>query len=201
MRGSGILTAVVLLGAASPAAVSAQDSTIHPPTQTQADARLDSLEAAASTPSTAQSAVMEIAKYGEWWMLTQRDITTPPAHVRYPGVVARLVRIYHHTDDVGARNAIVGWMMYQVERGEAVAFLKEVAQEPPASPPEAPPGVAPAWGESLPLQFGAIYTLRFMGTQGKAALQDLVAHGTVREPAARGYLEQLARHGFRREHG
>ena len=68
-----------------------------------------------------------------------------------------------------------------------------MSEKPPVQPP---PGVALVWSDSRSLQFGAIGTLTFMGSEGLAVLQRLHAQGTVREPAARAYLDTLANHGF-----
>lgn len=168
------------------------------PSQAWVNARVDSLVQVALTSADRRSqAVLGIAKFGEWWMLTQRDVTAPPPEVRYPGIVARLARIYRQTDDYSVRGLIMGFMIHQAERTEAVAFLAEVAKQPADPPPPAPPGVGLVWDDTrFPLQYHAIGTLTYLGPEGRAALERLHAEGTVREPTARVYLDTLANHGF-----
>jgi hypothetical protein len=116
------------------------------------------------------------------------DAPPPP----YPGIVARLARIYRACEDYGTRYAIVSAMRAQSERNEAVAFLAQVAQED-ASPATA--GIL-ADDAAFPLPYGAVGILSRLGSEGRGALQRLHAEGTVRHPAARRRLEGMAREGF-----
>jgi hypothetical protein len=198
-------TLIVLLNVwqiTAPAEASAQADSVRAPSQAWVNTRLDSLEQVAVTSGAGDrrwQAALGISGFGRRWMLTQRDVTAPPAEVRYPGIVARLARIYGQSDDYTLRDLIIGEMIQQGERAEAVAFLAEVAQAPPDPAPAVQPGVGRVWDDRFPLQFDAIGTLTYMGLEGRAVLERLHAQGTVREQMARAYLDQLARHGFRRQ--
>jgi len=111
-----------------------------------------------------------------------------------PGVVARLVRIYHQSTEPRVRTLIVDLMGLQAETREATAFLTEVAKEPAAPTP-----VAARPGDDLaePVQRLAVQRLCDLGADGKRALRALRAEGSVKEPTARATLAKLARTGFR----
>lgn len=166
------------------------------------NARLDSLEQIALTsnnPEARSAAVLAISAPGRWWQRTQDDQKTPPTAVRYPGIVARLARIYRQSDDYGVRYSIISLMMPQAERAEAVSFLEEVVEEPGPDPVQPRPGAAVVANDAVfPLAYEAVGALTRMGPQGRAALQRLYVSGTVREPMARALLEKLARQGFER---
>ena len=161
------------------------------------NAKLDSLEHLALTsdnPDQRRSAVSAIS--GAGWLRSALDAPPPPPP--YSGIVARLARIYRQSDDYWVRWSINSLMVPQAERAEAVAFLEQVAQEPLVQPA---PGDTVSVDAPTPLTSGALGALTLMEAEGRAALQRLYAQGTVRQPMARAYLEQLARQGFRKPGG
>lgn len=156
------------------------------------NAQLDSLEKVALTslnPDERRAAVTRLSAPG--WTRSDRELS----EVRYPGVVARLARVYRQSNDYWTRYSIIRLLMPQVERADAVAFLEGIAQEP--GPPPAPPGVALV-DDKWSLQELAVGALTHMGDQGEASLRRLHAGGTVREVTARATLDRLARRGFKR---
>jgi hypothetical protein len=165
------------------------------------NARLDSLERVVRTASiadTGRAAITKIASVG--WFLSEQ--LTPLDKPRYPGVVARLAKIYRQSeaDDYWTRYSIIRLLSFQVERREAVALLEQIAQEP-YEEPVPPPGVAFVNDYQFSLQDVAINTLTLTGPEGEASLKRLHAGGKVREPVARARLEHLARRGFRKDGG
>lgn len=116
-----------------------------------------------------------------------------------PGVVARLVRIYHRSDEQRVRTLIVDLMGIQAETAKAAAFLAQVAKEPPL-PPAAPESGAARTGDDRygPVQRLAVLRLLDLGPDGQKALRALHTEGSVRESRAQATLADLARHGFRR---
>ncbi len=186
----------------APAQAVAQRDTLREPSQARVTAFLDSVQRTAGTHDGAMRAAMIMSHFGEAWIRKPGDAALPPGPVIYPGIVQRMIRLYRQSPDTAVRGLIIGRMIYQAERAEAVAFLGEVAQEPPEPPrpvPAPPPGMGIVKDDiQFPLQWGAIESLTYMGADGRAALERLQAQGTVREPLARKYLEELARQGFRR---
>lgn len=186
-----------------PRAATAQVEKVQTPSQARVNARLDSLERLALTSGESDErwrATLSISAFGRLWMLTQRDVTAPPAEVRYPGVVRRLAKIYQQSNDRTVRSLIIGDMIRQAERAEAATFLAEVAQEPPPAAVPSPPGVALVWDDSqFPQQFDAINTLMYLGREGQAMLRRLHSMGVVREPTARMRLDELARQSFKQQ--
>lgn len=190
----GILVAVLsVVSTSATHEAFAQAHRIVPPALV--NTMLDSLERVALTSPEAdqrRAAITRISAAG--WTRRGPDsaVSLPP----YPGIVARLARIYRQTDDWSVRHAIMSLIIPQAERAEAVAFLAEVAREPPAqAPPEgvfldAPPSPLPA---------EAVGALTRMGPEGRAALQRLHNEGAVREPTARVYLDRLAQQGFHKK--
>ena len=166
------------------------------------NAMLDSLERVAltsSNPDERARAVLAISGPGRLWISAPGANHTPPG-VRYPGIVDRLARIYLQSGKSSIRDVIVYWMLPQAERAEAAAFLAEVASQEAERSPPTPPGVLPVGHDTaFPLPYRAIDALTHMGPEGRAALERLQAQGTVREPSARVYLDQLAGQGFRRQ--
>lgn len=160
------------------------------------NAKLDTLELlVVSSDSCNRRRSTLIAIGGAGWMRNEADAPPPPP---YPGIVARLARIYRQTTDCSLRATVITLMIQQAEREEAVAFLALVAQEPaPALPQPTPPGVV-LGDDNPPVQTLAIGALSSMDQPGEAALRRLQAEGTVREPMAREELERLARRGFQK---
>lgn len=156
--------------------------------------KLDTLERAvlaSASPDARRSAAIAIAAAG--WLRSQPPPPPPP----YPGIVARLARIYRQSEDYWVRYAIIGSMIQQAERAEAAGFLGEVAVEQPAPGPPVPPGVAVVGNDAeFPLPYKAVRALRYMGSEGRVVLERLHAEETVREPMARAWLDTLANHGF-----
>lgn len=171
------------------------------PPASRVNARLDTLERLALTSPKGDervSATIGVASPGRYWFVANPQTEGPP-EVRYAGIVARLARIYRQAD-YRVRSLIVVYMVHQAERAQAAAFLGEVAQEPPEPASPAPPGVAVVGDDTRsPLQADAIGALTYMGPEGRAVLERLHVAGTVTEPTARWYLEQLARRGFQRQ--
>jgi hypothetical protein len=162
------------------------------------NAQLDSLERvalASPSPDERRAAITRISAPG--WIRSEQG-EGPPA-VRYPGIVARLVRIYRQSDDYWTRYSIIRLLIPQVERADAVAFLEQVAQEPGAEP-VAPPDVA-LIEDKWSLQALAIGALIRVGPEGEATLRRLHGAGAVRERTARAELERLAGRGFRKDGG
>jgi hypothetical protein len=162
--------------------------------------RLDSLETAALTGATfgdrldAVSTITRIAgpqviRQGQCW-----DGPNPTA-IEYPGLVSRLATIYHRSQDLSLRRAILGKMLFQAECAEAAAFLAEVAEEPPAER-RPPSGIVIDEGRGS-LQAEAISVLGHLGPSGESTLRRLHGQGTVRDSGAKASLEALAQHGFR----
>jgi hypothetical protein len=164
------------------------------------NASLDSLEQVAlmsDSPDRRSAVVLAISGPGRWWMLTP-GAEEPPSEIRYPGVVARLVRIYRASDEYSLRYSIISLLALQAERAAAAAFLEQVAVEEPPARPVPPPGVAIVLDDySWPLQNEAVGALLYVGPPGRAALQRLYAKGTVRDPIAKATLEKFASEGFR----
>jgi hypothetical protein len=177
---------------AAPGGAFGQQERFLPPSVV--NAQLDSLERVAltsSSPDERRAAITRISAPG--WMRSDQ-VEGRPA-VRYPGIVARLARIYRQSDDYWTRYSIIRLLIPQVERADAVAFLEEVAQEPGAEP-ATPPDVA-LIEDKWSLQALAIGALTRVGPDGEASLRRLHGAGTVRERTARAELEHLASRGFR----
>lgn len=156
---------------------------------------LDTLERHVLSPDSCNHRMTSmITISGAGWVRT--DVSSPPPP--YPGIVARLERIYRQTGECGLREAIVGMMGLQAEAADAAAFLARVAQDqevPQAAAPRPTPGVL-VLVDTPPIQALAIGGLTFLGQPGEAALRRLYAAGTVRQRDAREQLEALARRGF-----
>lgn len=169
------------------------------PSPAWAEARADSLEQEVLTSADSERrwhATLSLAGPGRWWMRTQLDVTTPPREIYYPGVVQRLARVYRRSDDPAVRALIITMMIQQAERSQAAAFLEQLTREVP--PPEPVPGDSVlVITDNRPAWLGMMGALMRMGPEGIAALQRLHAQGRVADPAARRYLEHLARQGFR----
>jgi len=152
-------------------------------------ARQDSLERVAITstdPNQRSSAIIRISAPGRAWYHVQGKDTTDPT-VTYPGIVAGLKRVY---DAVGPRDreVVVSLLSLQAERGEAVAFLTEVATR------------NTEMGEVAPLALVAVSALSRMGSEGAAALRQIHSTGDHATWLTR-HLEDLARTGYRRPPG
>ena len=178
-----LLAAVPLLGA------SAQAGPGRPSTEAL-NAKLDSIEAAALACEKSDRRFSLVAAIAAAGSVQPGPEAVPPPP--YPGIVARLSRIYQACDDYGTRHAIVSVMQTQAERDAAVAFLAEAAQEAPSP---ATGGVL-SHDTEFPLPYEAVGILARLGSEGRAALQRLLSEGTVRDPAARRLLEGMAREGF-----
>jgi hypothetical protein len=173
-----------------PRECSAQEGGGHYLTVEAMNAKLDSLEAAAFSCESSNAQIRRVTMVASWGWKTAGS-KPPPPPPPYPGIVARLARIYRQCEAHWLREAIVTDMPIQAERTEAVAFLAEVAREVPG--PEEPWAIdAP-----LPLSYQAIDALRRSGRGGRAVLEQLHRDGTVREASARARLEAIARNGFR----
>lgn len=197
MKCSWMLIILAVCQIAMPHEALAQVDTSAAPSQTRANARLDSLEQLALSSHDEWHAALAIAEFGEWWMLSQRDVTVSPTVVRYPGIVERLVRIYRRSEDYTVRHLIIGRMIRQAERAQAVAFLTELARQPREPGPPPPPGIAVVADDTRsPPQLDAVSALTHMGAEGRTALEQLHTQGTVQEPMARAQLDTLASHGF-----
>lgn len=118
-----------------------------------------------------------------WFMAHPERSATPPVRIRYPGLVARMEKIFEQTDNASIRLFIVQDLAWQSERGEAVQFLVRVAEGPPGNPEEF---------HNLPEE--SVKSLVAMGPQGLAALRRLKASGAVKDVYALAYLEDLERH-------
>ena len=153
------------------------------------NAMLDSIEALALTCEHSDAQISRIATIAVWGrILPARDAPPPPPP--YPGIVARLRRIYRQCD-AWTHGLIVWWLTGQAEQKETAALLGGVAQEVPS------PDVG--WTDTpFTVQYQAIEELSRMGADGRAVLQRLYTEGTVREPNARTRLEAMARRGFQR---
>jgi hypothetical protein len=152
------------------------------------NALLDSIETLALTCEHSDAQLHRISTIAVWGVI-QPGPHAPPPPPPYPGVVARLVRIYGHCQGSWTHGIIVKQMTLQAEQKETAAFLEEVAQEAASERTDTPPSTVPA---------SAIEVLSWMGAEGRAVLQRLHAEGTVRDWDARARLEALARQGFRR---
>jgi hypothetical protein len=184
-------------GLAADEALGQQDPFLPP---SVVNTQLDSLEKVALTsgsPDARRAAVTRISAPG--WIRSDQPEGPVSPEVRYPGIVARLVRIYQQSDDYWMRYSIIRLLIPQVERAHAIAFLEQVAQEP-GTEPAAPPDVA-LIEDKWSLQALAIGALTRIGPEGEASLRRLHAAGTVRERTARTQLERLAARGFRKAGG
>ncbi len=191
---SGTLVVLCALGSAmAPVRAVGQAAYSLPPAAM--NAKLDSLERLvllSGSCSPRNSALAAIAISG--W--ARNDTIAPPPP--YPGIVARLERIYRQARECDLRGSVIPLMIRQAERDEAVAFLAGVAQEPAPPPASPPPGVAMVLDNPWTLQTDAISALTYLGQPGEAALRRLHAEGMVREPFAKAMLDRIAREGFRR---
>lgn len=169
------------------------------PSPTSMNAILDSLERVALTSTEAEvraRAVMTITGAGRLWTAAPGAGNMPP-RVRYPGIVARLARVYRQSNNASLRAMIVYWMPALDERAEAAGLLAEAAAQEPERVPPAPSGIAVVGNDAtFPLPYLAITALTAMGEEGRATLAWLHAQGSVRETMARVYLDTLANHGF-----
>lgn len=195
----GIL--VLLSQAAFPNSAFAQHDTLKEMSRAEANTFMDSVQRTAGTPERAWRAVSVISGFGERWMKKPGDAEGSPSSVQYPGVVARLAAIYSQTASRRVRQRVLGAMIHQAERGQAVAFLSNVARQPVDTVVAASPGdVSMVDHLRFPLQAQAIEALVYMGVEGSAALQQLHSAGSVREPAAKRRLDELAHGSFRPGH-
>lgn len=169
----------------------AQDSL---PPAAVVNASLDSLEQVALTsdsPDRRSAAVLAISGPGRWWMLTP-GAEEPPSEIRYPGVVARLVRIYRASDEYSLRHSIVRLMPLQAERAAAAAFLEGVATEEPEPPSVPPPGVAPVRDDSqIFLQNDAVVGLLRLGPPGRGGAPATLRGGNSSGPDGQSDLGEV----------
>ena len=149
---------------------------------------LDSIETLALTCEHSDAQLHRISTIAAWGLVPPRS-DAPPPPPPYPGIVARLARIYGQCEGAWTRGIIVKYMSLQSEQKETAAFLAAVAQEAASQRTDTPPFTVPA---------SAIEVLSWMGAEGRAVLQRLHAEGTVRDWHARALLEALARQGFQR---
>jgi hypothetical protein len=90
-----------------------------------------------------------------------------------PGVTVRLKRVYKRTGDTGVRMLVAGSMRNMPEREEAIAFLRRLALQS---------GGAKDFPDT-PME--AIRVLLSMGSEGRAALQELRERQQLRNPLTR----------------
>lgn len=148
----------------------------------------DSLEQVALRSPAAEHrvwAIMGIASPGSAWAMDGNldNLPTTPA---YPGIVARLRRIYPHAD-ARMRSAIVGSLLLQAERAEAITFLGELARTDHV-------------GLEYPIAATAVEWLSRLGAEGAEVLRVLHASGQAIE-VVRKQLDGLARTGYRKPPG
>jgi hypothetical protein len=159
--------------------------------------RLDSLERVVLTsdnPDQRSGAAVDLLSPGTWWHGNADSV--PPSENRYPGVVARLARVYRQSNDLLVRQTILLSMPYQAERTEAIAVVEEAAHE--ANPVSAPRPGSITVDDTPRSPAIAVSVLTAMGPEGEVALRRLYAQGSVQDLRARRLLEELARQGFRR---
>ena len=109
------------------------------------------------------------------------------ADQRLHPVLPRLVHIYGMSADPIVRAAVIQGMPGQRPQTDAVAFLKQVATSMPGS-------THPDFADE---PWEAVSVLSVMGDTGITALRELRSSGTVTDWKARGYLDFIARRGFR----
>src|ERR1044071_9842940 len=98
------------------------------PSLAQLNPWLDNMERIALTdsdPGKRSEAAYWVAFPGTLWVGS--GAAEPPANIRYPGIVARLARIWRQ----GNHPNIIPLIAQQAERADAAALLEEIAQEPP----------------------------------------------------------------------
>lgn len=148
---------------------------------------LDSLvDVALTSPSRDERsrATIGVLSLGKNWYVSHPERSaTPPPEIPYHGLVKRAKTIFNGSHDTILRLFILRWIAYQSERKGAVAFLVRIAQGPPERASEM---------ETMPEQ--AIKSLMVMGPEGLAALCQLKASGSVRDPSARGWLQNMDRY-------
>ena len=94
-----------------------------------------------------------------------------------PGSFARIERVFRHSKDSRVQLGLVNGMLVLTERKEAVLLLEQIAAQ-----------------DSYLAQV-ALSSLLNMGNEGTAVLKRLHERKAVRNPRARGDLEEIARHG------
>jgi hypothetical protein len=130
-------------------------------------------------------AILGIASPGSAWAM-DGNVNNVPTTPLYPGIVARLRRIYPHAD-AGMRERIVSSLLLQAERAEAIAFLGELARTDHV-------------GLEYPIAATAVEWLSHLGTEGAEVLRVLHASGQAIE-VVRKQLDGLARTGYRKPPG
>lgn len=106
---------------------------------------------------------------------------TSASRTPYPGVAARLRRLYEATEDRAVRLAAVSSMVRQADAAEAVAFLETVARE----------------DRSDSRAENAVANLTSYGDEGRAALMRLYDDDSVTSARARMLLRTLEKTSFR----
>lgn len=150
------------------------------------NARLDSLEQVARHApnlATRTSALIRIAQPGRVWAYHGEAAPI----VVYPGIVARLRRIYPSVDPYG-RGVIVRGLSVQAERTEALTWLRELTRSTETS--DGHIGIAAE----------AVEALARMGPAGEEELRRLHLSGEA-DPGTQKMLDRLARTGYRRPPG
>lgn len=150
------------------------------------NARLDSLEQIAlhtPNPATRASALIRLTEPGIVWALHRE----PAPIVVYPGIVARLQRIYPSADSY-SRGMIVRGLSVQAERSEALTWLRELTRSTDMS--DGHIGIAEE----------AVEALAKMGPGGEAELRRLHLSGEA-DPGLQKMLDRLARTGYRHRPG
>ncbi len=149
------------------------------------NARLDSLEQVArgtTNRATLFSAVMRITASGLVWAYAGEAAPI----VVYPGIVARLRRVYPSVDPY-SRGAIVQGLSAQAERSEALAWLRELA-------------TSSDMADEFSIAEVAVEALARMGPMGEEELRRM--HLLKAEyPEIQKMLDVLARTGYRRPPG
>jgi hypothetical protein len=152
--------------------------------------RLDSLERVIRLSDSAlqqRAAIRELASYGDWRLLAQAKSPAPAGQVRYPGIVARLVRVYPHIKSTWVREEVIEVMPLQAEELPAATFLEQVATDTTHRRSNV--------GHNLTLPAFAVMMLTYM-PEGRESLRRLHATRAVKEPKARSVLDSLARRSF-----
>lgn len=126
------------------------------------------------------SAVTRIGEPGIVWALQHE----PGPVVVYPGIVARLRRVYPTVPPL-VRGQIVQGLSIQAERPEAIAWLLELTKSDETT------------DGHIPIAAEAVEALARMGPQGEEALRRLHLSGAA-DPALQKMLDVLARTSYRR---
>lgn len=152
------------------------------PFRARRDSLLDALERLAMTSDHRQvwsAAAARIACAG------QPDQGPPAA----TGIIARLTRMYHRTQDVGVRSNIMDRLPEQAERLDAAALLRSIAAQPD-------PHLHRRMDDIGDVRTEALRLLAMMGGEGQAVLRAMHRSGEARSPHARALLAEMARRGF-----